>query len=228
MSALLLPLEQLLDGADHLRRTGDLDPTSFAAAADADPWTPDLLRSALDAVAEPVLRATVEGRHGDAVDVVEVWATEALTVLAAPLDDDRHEVVAGHTSHLPLQLAAALGLGPRPRAHGVDGPLRLPASALQAVLSGATFEAPAGLPPAWAAVLEAWRSPVRQLRLTTGWYDPDAGERWRSIEVIDDLERGPFLIQPTGGPDADQVVVSPTDPTILLRLVSRLLAVGPT
>lgn len=227
MSALLLPLERLLDGADHVRRTGALDPTSLAADAGTDPWTPELLRSALDTVAEPVLRATVEGRLGDVVEVVEVWASDELTVLAAPLDDGRHEVVAGHTSHLPLQLAAALGLGPRPRAHGVDGPLRLPASALVEVLSGAGFEAPAGLPPAWLEVLDAWRAPVRQLRLTTGWYDADVGERWSSVEVIDDLDRGPFLVQPTGAPGAGQVVVSPTDPTRLLRLVSRLLTVGP-
>jgi hypothetical protein len=227
VSASVLPLEQLLEGADHVRRAGDLGAADLAAYADVGSWSPELVRSVLDVVAAPLLRASVEGRLGELADTIEVWATGELTVLAAPLDDGRHEVVVGHTSHLPLQLAAALGLGPRPRAHGVGGPLRLPASALHAVLDGGAPELPAGLPSAWRAVLQAWRSPVRLLRLSTGWFDPDAGERWRTVEVVDDLDRGPFLVRPAGGSDADQVVLAPTDPTTLLRLVSRLLAVAP-
>lgn len=227
MSALLLALHQLLDDAEHLRRTGELPAVPDTATTDVGPWPAELWRSALEAVATPVLRASVEERHGDLVETVEVWATDELTVLAAPLDDGRHEIVTGHSSHLPLQLAATLDLGPRPRAHGVDGPLRLPASVLRTVLDGTAIQAPAGLPEAWRSLLDSWRSPVRQLRLSTGWHDEVAGERWRTVEVIDDLERGPFLIQPTGGPDADQVVIAPVDPTTLLRLISRLLALDP-
>jgi hypothetical protein len=201
---------------------GHLD-GELAAEAHAQGWTDGLLLATLQVVATPVLRVSVEGRYADAVELVQTWSCEERSVVAAPLEDGRQEVVVGHTSHLPLQLAAALGLSPRPRSHGVDGPLRLPATYLARLLEGDAAEPPRQLPANWRAVLLAWNSPVRWLQVTSGGLDATGEERWRSFAAIDDLERGPFLVQ--RGEQPTERVILPTDTTTIFRLLTRALQV---
>jgi hypothetical protein len=220
MTGLHLTPAQLARAAEAAA-AGELDETAAGAAAAAGWSDRDGLLAALQVVAAPVLRVTVEGRRDERMELAQVWSDEAITVLAASGDDGLAEVVVGHTSHLPLQLAAMLGLAPRRREHGVDDVLRLPPGVAERLLEGERPALPEDLPTAWRRVLESWGPGVRRLQVTSGFQACGGGEQWRALAVIDDPDRGLFLVQ--RAPESEDREVLPTDPGTVLRLLTRLL-----
>jgi hypothetical protein len=184
------------------------------------------LEQGLDAVLNPVCRlevrlADVHGRDAH----IQGWVAGHAAGFLLPAQEGLDDFVVVHPGFVPDQLARIVGLGPRPRAPAAT-PLRLgtelldeltapdPArrtAAPHSTLEGTSTEARAAARALATGLRARWEVVAR-------WLPAPSSSGQRAMHVLD-TEAGLWAVEP----DAGGLVVWPTTPTAVWRLLVTLL-----
>lgn len=184
------------------------------------------LEQGLDTVLNPVCRldvriADVHGREAH----IQGWVAGHAAAFLLPTQEKLCDFVVVHPSFVPDRLARIVTLGPRPRAPTTT-PLRLGAelldeltapdperrtAALQSTLDGAPTEASAAAHALAVRLRARWEVVAR-------WLPAPNSSGQRAMHVLD-TEAGLWAVEPA----ADGLMVWPTTPTAVWRLLVTLL-----
>ena len=184
------------------------------------------LEQGLDAVLNPVCRVDVRvaDAHGRD-DHCDGWVAGHAAGFLLPAQGEFWEFVVLHPSFVPEQLARIVGLGPRPRA-STARPLELATELLDELTAsdpGRRADAPQRVPgtsseEAW-AIARALATGFRaRWEVVVRWLPAPGSSGQRAMHVID-TETTLWAVEPGG----TGLVVSPTTPTAVWRLLVTLL-----
>ncbi len=199
----------------------DLEPLRGAGVVDGDRLHPAVAPT-LAAAANPTchLETLAYDDTGDRL-YAEAWLAPEAAAFLLPLADGGHELVQKHPTYAPAVVARLVRLAPRPRLAG-SGPLQVSGEVFEALLS-----ADADVRRSAAALVERDAEPALAHLVKTlvsgSWQVWTAQATWpgpngRAVHVVDTVA-GACLVEATH----DTVMLWPTHPTQLWRLLIRLL-----
>ena len=185
----------------------------------------DGLEPAAAAIADPLVRLSLEVLAGRPAVTCTGWVSPETAVVTVPLSSDPdplNDVVVVPPALLAAALAKLVALGPRPRAP-VTGLLHLERPVLGRLLQAGDARAAVAtdVDDDVVAALDELAAGLRlHWRVTVEWTTPDGREPHRVLEAVDGGAAGVWLVAevPGGG-----VGLAPTTPTALWRQLATLL-----
>jgi hypothetical protein len=199
----------------------DLEPLRGTGVVHGDRLHP-AVAPALAAAANPTCRleTLVYDDTGDRLHA-EAWLAPEAAVFLLPLPEGVFELVTTHPTYAPAVVARLVRLAPRPRLAG-SGPLQVSAEVFEALLSAdadvrrsAAALVDRDAEPALAHLVNSLASGSWQVWTTQATWPGSDG---RALHVVD-TRAGACLVEATH----DTVMLWPTHPTQLWRLLIRLL-----